>query len=181
MQLIDKIIELRKQIYEIQYDLYMHHTLFSFKWWVMLLTALLLWFIWWKLVDKKRFHEIALTGFVAAIITTILDTTGLEMVLWAYPSQLFGLVRHISEMELVIIPISYMLLYQYFSEWRKYIIALVIFSTFGAFIAIPLAVRFEVYKIINWKYIYSFVTFILMGVMIKFIVAKVMNVQKRSL
>jgi uncharacterized membrane protein YoaT (DUF817 family) len=90
MQLLDKIIELRKQIFEIQYDLYMHHTLFSFKWWVMLFVAILLWFAWWKLVDKKRFHEIALTGFVTALVTIIFDAIGLEMTLWAYPSQLLA-------------------------------------------------------------------------------------------
>jgi hypothetical protein len=90
---------------------------------------------------------------------------------------IIGLVRHISEIELAIVPISYMLLYQYFGQWKKYIIAVVVFAIFGAFIAIPLAERFEVYKIINWRYIYSFGTFILMGVMIKFIVAKIMDVQ----
>lgn len=91
MQHLDRIIELRRQIYQIQYDLYMHHTLFSLKWWATLLAVILIWYIWWKLVDKKRFHEIALTGFVTAFITIIIDAFGLEMVLWAYPSQLFGL------------------------------------------------------------------------------------------
>lgn len=87
---IDKIIELRKQIFKIQYDLFMHHTLFSFKWWVMLCFVILLWFLWWKLVDKKRLQEIVLTGFIAGFLTFIFDAFGLEMVLWAYPSHCLG-------------------------------------------------------------------------------------------
>jgi hypothetical protein len=177
--LMDKILEFRKQMKQINYDLYMHHILFSFKWWVILFIVILLLFIWWKLVDKKRFPEIALTGFVTAIITAISDNIGLEMVLWAHPLQLFGLIRNIHELELVIVPISFMLLYQYFVGWKKYIIAVTTYAIFAAYIIIPFSVRFGTYKIINWKYTYSFVVFIIMGIMIKFIVEIIMSVPKR--
>jgi hypothetical protein len=159
----------------------MHKNLFSFKWWVLLLIAIMFCFVWWKLVDKKRFSEIFLVGFVAATLTFVINDTGLEMTLWSYPIQLFGLVRGISEIELVILPTLYMLLYQRFGQWKKYIFALIVFAAISAFIVIPFAVWFGAYKLIKWRYIYSFMVFIAMGIIIKLIVSKVMDVQKRSI
>jgi hypothetical protein len=178
-KLMDKIIELRKQIYNIQYELFMDHILFSLKWWILLFVAILVCFIWWKLVDKKRFNEIALVGFVAALITVISDAIGLEKALWAHPIQLLGTIRHIHEIELIVIPVIYMLLYQYFGEWKKYIIAVIAYAIVGAYIIIPLNLWFGTYKIIKWKLTYSFITFIIIGIMIKFILRCIINVQKR--
>lgn len=177
--LMDKIIELRKQISQINKDLFMHHILFTFKWWIVLFVIILLVLIWWKLVDKKRFHEIALVGFVTALITLITDNIGIEKVLWAHPIQLLGQIRHIHELDLAVVPISYMLLFQYFTEWKKYIIAVITYALFAAYIMIPFTIWFGTYKIINWKYTYSFILFIIMGILIKFIVGIIMSVPKR--
>lgn len=177
--LMDKIIGFRKQIYQTNKDLYMHHILFTFKWWIVLFVIILLVLIWWKLVDKKRFHEIALAGFISALITLTSDNIGVEKVLWAHPIQLLGLIRNIHELDLVVVPISYMLLFQYFVEWKKYIIAVITYALLAAYIIIPFSVWFGTYRIISWKYTYSFVVFIIMGIMIKFIVGIVMSVPKR--
>ena len=123
VEAIDKIVELRKQIYQIQFDQWTKETLFSVEWWIILATAIAFWVIWWILLDKKRFNEIALAGFVAAVMNFILNTTGVEMTLWAYPKQIFGLVRTWSVFELSFITVSYMLVYQYFKDWKKYMIA----------------------------------------------------------
>ena len=100
MSPIDRIVELRRQIFQIQYDQWINVTLFSLKWWIMLLTVIIVWFVWWKILDKKRFNEIALAGFITAVLTFFLNTTGIEMTLWAYPTQIFGLVRTWSLFEL---------------------------------------------------------------------------------
>ena len=180
MDYLEKTIEFRKQIFKLQYNHYMHDTLFSLKWWIILFATILTIFILWKLVDKKRFHEIALVGFVTGLLTMIADSFGLEFVLWAYPIQLFELVKSLSEIELVVMTVSYMLLYQYFSEWKKYIIALILFAAFSAFVGIPFTVWFGMYKLIKWRYVYSFIVFICLGIIIKFIVSKIMEIQKRS-
>jgi len=131
MDALNKIIELRKQIFTIQYNQWMTNTLFSLKWWIVLIIAIIFWVVWWKLVDKKRFKEIALVGLVTGIITFFLNTGGVEMTLWAYPTQIFGLVRTYSLFELTILTTSYMLLYQYFNRWYTYILAVVIFGASG--------------------------------------------------
>jgi len=181
MSPIEKIVELRKQIFQIQYDHWTKDTLFSLKWWIMLLTVIIVWFVWWKLLDKKRFNEIGLAGFITAVLTFFLNTAGVEMTLWAYPTQIFGLVRTWSLSELTFTTISFMLLYQYFKEWKKYLIAVTIFGAFGSFIAQPLLIYFGAYKLVNWNNLYSFPLYILIGVLVKFITSKIMDVQKNSI
>lgn len=181
MQVIDRIIELRKQIFQIQYEHWTKDTLFSLRWWVMLLAVIILWFMWWKLLDKKRFNEIGLAGFITAVLDFLLNTLGVEMTLWAYPYQIFGLVRTWSLFELSFITVSFMLLIQYFKEWKKYLIAITIFGAFGSFIVQPLLIYFKEFRLISWKNLYSFPVYIFIGVVVKFITYKIIDIQKRSI
>lgn len=180
MNSIDRIVELRKQIFQIQYNHWTNNTLFSLKWWIMVSLVVAYWFIWWKISDKKKFNEIGLAGLTAALLNFFLNTTGIEMTFWAYPSQIFGLVRTWSLFELSFISITSMLLYQYFLEWKKYLIALVVLGAFGAFVAQPLLIYVGIYKLYNWRNLYSFPIYIFMGVIVKFITTKIIEIQKSS-
>ena len=181
MSPIDKIIELRKQIFKLQYDHWINDTLFTLKWWIMVLAVIILWFVWWKILDIKRFNEIGLAGFITAVVDFFLNTAGIEMTLWAYPAQIFGLVRTWSLFELSFITVSFMVLFQYFKDWKKYLIAVTIFGAFGSFIAQPLLIYFGEFKLINWRNLYSFPTYIFIGVVVKFITSKIMDIQKNSI
>ena len=137
--------------------------------------------MWWKILDKKRFNEIGLAGFITAVLNFALNSIGVEMALWAYPAEIFGLVRTWSLFELSFVTVSFMLLYQYFKEWKKYLIAVTILGACGSFIAQPLLIYFGTYKLVNWRDLYSFPIFILIGVVVKFITSKIMDIQKNSI
>jgi len=102
------------------------------------------------------------------------------MALWAYPTQIFGLVRTWSLFELSFITVSFMVLFQYFKEWKKYLIAVTILGALGSFIVQPLLINFGEFKLVNWRNVYSFPIYILIGVVVKFITSKIMDVQKNS-
>jgi hypothetical protein len=181
MDPIDKIVELRKEIFKIQYDHWTNNTLFSLKWWFMVATVIIMLAIWYKLSDKKRFNEISLAGFITAVLVFLFNTTGIEMTLWAYKAQIFGLVRTWSLFELLNISAFVMLLYQYFAEWKKYLIAVIVAGAIGSLIVQPFLVYFEIYKLVNWRNLYSFPIYIIIAVMVKFLTSKVMVIQKRSM
>lgn len=73
------------------------------------------------------------------------------MALWAYPTQIFGLVRTWSLFELSFITVSFMVLFQYFKEWKKYLIAVTILGALGSFIVQPLLINFGEFKLVNWS------------------------------
>ena len=177
MEQIDKIIELRKQTSNIQNDLWLNESLFSFPWWVSIILAIASVILFWKLVDKNRFSEITLVGFVSAVVTTLFNDIGVDLTLWTYPTQIFGLIRSFIILDLVMIPTAFMLLYQYFKNWKKYIIAITVFSAFGSFIAQPLFSLIGKYKLINWSYLYSFPVYIVMGILIKAVVSKIFSIE----
>ena len=128
MNPVDKIVELRKQIYQIKYEHFTNDGLFSLKWWIMVSLVIISWFVWWKFLDKKRFNEIGLAGLLAAVLNFLINTAGVETTLWAYPNQIIGVVGTWSLFELSFITVIYMLLYQYFKEWKKYLVAVVLFE-----------------------------------------------------
>lgn len=180
MDAIDKIVKLRKEIFKIQSDHWTNNTLFTLKWWFMVATVIIMLAIWYKLSDKKRFNEISLAGFITAVLVFLFNTTGVEMTLWAYKAQIFGLVRTWSLFELINISVLVMLLYQYFVEWKKYLIAVIVAGAIGSFIVQPLLIHFEIFKLVNWRNLYSFPIYILIGIIVKLVISKIMDVQKRS-
>jgi len=93
--------------------------------------------------------------------------------------QLFELDVATSEIEIIIIPIVFMFLYQYFSEWGEYFIALIVISAIGAFVVEPFGVLIGVYELLNWKYLYSSFVLICIGLIIKFIVSSIINIQNK--
>lgn len=180
MEPVDKIVELRRQITQISNEHWINDTLFTSKWWILVLSVLLVWFIWWKLLDKKRFNEIGLAGFITAVINFMLNSFGIEKSLWAYPDQILGFVRTWSILELSLMSVSYMLLNQYFREWKKYLLAIIIFGAIASFIAQPLFIYINKYKLYNWKNLYSFPIYIFIGTVVKFITSKIFDIQRAA-
>lgn len=135
---------------------YWSHNLFKWQWWLLLGLTIIPWVIWWKVVDKKRVHEIFGMGFVVTIIATLLDVLGWNHYMWTYPIQLLPMCTPLFPFDLTIVPVSHMLVYQYFRTWKSFILAEIVAALFFAFISEPLLVKFGIYKVIKWKHLYSF-------------------------
>jgi MFS superfamily sulfate permease-like transporter len=180
MEPVDKIVELRRQITQISHEHWINDTQFTLKWWLMVLAVVVIWFVWWKLLDKKRFNEIGLIGFITAVLNFVLNSFGIENCLWAYPDQILGVVRTWSILELSFMSVSIMLLNQYFKEWRKYLIAVIIFGAIGSFIAQPVFIYFDKFKLYNWRNLYSFPIYIFIGILVKFVALKILDIQKHA-
>ncbi|QPC45602.1 CBO0543 family protein [Mangrovibacillus cuniculi] len=168
---MEEIIELRRELFSIVYSNWKENTLFTPQWWILLIIVIGLWFIWWKLVDKSRLMEVCFLGTVVGIVSTLLNSIGIELVLWGFPNQLFSLVKTFNLLDLTFIPITYMLLYQYFTRWLPYSIAVIIFGLLGSFIGQPLFTMLGIYETINWEYVYSFPVYLLIGFVGKLVVS----------
>jgi len=74
-------------------------------------------------------------------------------------------------------PIFYMIIYQYFTKWKTFLIAITIMAFIFAFILEPLTAWLGIYKLYHWKYWYSFLPYILIGIVIKFLIDKLIKKQ----
>jgi hypothetical protein len=116
--------------------------------------------------------ETTLFGTLVIIVTTYLDSVGNEIGLWVYPTQLIPLSPEAIEFDYSIVPVGFMLLFQYFRTWKSFVIALISMAAIFAFIGEPLSHLLEAVLYIKWTYFYSFVYYITIGVLIKVILDK---------
>ncbi|MCQ6277378.1 hypothetical protein JMM81_21150 [Bacillus sp. V3B] len=174
--------EIQKQINksnEMTVDYWIHNFAFSLKWSILLALTIVPWFLWWKIVDKSRITEIFLYGFIIISFSTILDVIGWNYSLWFYPDTLLGLCTPLVPIDYTLLPILYMLAYQYFSSWKSFSIVLLILSFIFAFVLEPLSEMLNFYKPLKWNHVYSFFGFFLLGVFSRGIVLKITKIQKK--
>lgn len=142
------------------------------QWWLLLAFLIVPWIIWSKVVDEKKKLEIVTVGLFAALVTTLLDIVGYNLQFWDYPIQLIPLVPEAFAFDLSMVPVAYMLLYQYLKTWKSYVIGVLCMSAVYAFIGEPFCNRIMVVSYINWNYAYSAVFYIVTGFAIKAIVSR---------
>ncbi|MBM7693942.1 hypothetical protein JOC77_003386 [Peribacillus deserti] len=139
-----------------------HNVLFSSNWWLLLCCTLIPYLIWWKLADKGRLFEILSYGMLTAIISCFFDTIGVDLGLWDYPSNLFPLVPFFVPADFTAIPVTSMLLFQYFTSWKTFFAASVGLAVVFAYIFEPLFIKLQIFEMYDWKHIYGFIGFTFM-------------------
>jgi len=177
---VQDIFEAQKNLLEINYTYWIEHVLFSFNWWFLIILTILPWGIWWRFVDKKRIIEISLMGALVMISAVILDVIGVSLLLWLYTYKNIQMIPILSTIDLTIVPIVYMFVYQFFPKWKSYLIALVVVTTGSAFIAEPLFVWMDIYIQYSWKHMYSFFIYITIGIIFKWLIQKMKERQSQG-
>lgn len=170
---MSELIELQKAYAQLRKQHFFEHVLFSYQWWIFVFLMIGLWTIWTILVEKRRLNIILLVGLITSSIAFIFDDIGVTLALWAYPYEFAYVTSHMSPVDLAIIPVSYMLLYQYANNWKPYILTLILLTLFGAFIAEPTFVKLDMYRLLQWQHWYSLPFYILIGIFVKWLVDKI--------
>lgn len=177
---IQDVIEAQRDLFEVNYQYWMEDVLFSFNWWFIIVISIVPWFIWWKFVDKKRLMEIIPIGLLSMVIVSTLDLFGSSFVFWTYGDNLVQMILPLMNIDLTLLPIINMFLYQLFPKWKGYIIASTVIALFGTFIVEPLFVWMGIYILHGWKFIYSLPIYIMIAVILKLFMDKTKTYQTRQ-
>jgi hypothetical protein len=181
---MDKFQEIEKhygQLHKLWLDYWTEEVVFTHQWWIMIFTLLIPFFIWWKLVDKTRIREISLVGLIVNCIAFILDQIGSSLGYWIYPFTLTPLERDLwAVADFSVMPFFYMMLYQWFPKWKSYLVGIIIFSLFAAFVGERIFEWLGIYKLLKWKHIYSIPPYILLGIFVKVILQKLKTIEALS-
>ncbi|WP_010095161.1 CBO0543 family protein [Ornithinibacillus scapharcae] len=167
----EEVVEITRRFNNIQLEHWLNDTLFTFNWWILLTTTVVLFLVWLIILDKKRIFEITTYGFMVAFIGVIADMAGVFLMLWQYKHTLTPLTI-VVEIHTILMPVIYMIIYQYFHTWKSFITAVTIQSFIFAFILEPLLVWLQIYELFNWKHIYSFIPYIIIAVVLKGVINK---------
>ena len=173
-----EIRNLEYKLTKMKNEYWLHHDLFTFQWWLLLIILILPWILWWRYVDKKRLKEILLFGFLLMLLVVLLDDIGVNAHLWSYPYKLVPIIEQLVPIDNGIIIIAHMTVYQYFPKWKSFIIVNLVMAAFFTFICEPLTVWLDIYKLDNWKYIYSLPIYVIKASFVKWLVQRINKINK---
>ena len=175
------IVNLQKLLYQMRVSEWINNDIFTFRWWILLLSFVIPWFIWYNLVDKGRLKEMLLYLLSTSGIAILLDETGIALGMWAYPVNLIPILPRLITVNYSTVPIIFVLIYQYFPGWKPFIIANIILSLVFSFILEPILVWMDLYDLVTWKYVYSVPMYLFAAIILKWIVEKTKLIQNHAM
>lgn len=168
---IDNIFEnfkeirlLEDKLYLLELNYWLKNEFLTWQWWILVGFLVLPWIIWSKLVKRDIILEILLFGTIIIITTTLLDVVGLQYRFWDHPIAFLPIIPRAFPFDFSMIPVAYMLLYQYFRTWKFFIIAQITMALTYSFIGEPFSEWAELVYYFDWRYSYSFIYYIIVGI-----------------
>jgi hypothetical protein len=140
-----------------------YEKVFSFQWFFIVFLIIVPWIIWWRLVNKKYIAEIFSFGLLIAILDATLNEIGLGLQLWKAPYTLAPVPPRWYAPAYSYLPVTFMLIYQYFRTWKSFTIATMVLAAVSAFVFQPILTWLGIFILVKWNYFYSFLTFIAAG------------------
>lgn len=171
-----QVLEMQNRSIDLQVQHWLKYEIFTPQFWFLTAVLILPWIVWWKLVDKNRFLEIIIYGLFISTIVTLLDEIGCQLNWWEYLYDIEPLYPRLIPMNFTILPIIYMMLYQYFPDWKAFLVGSTVMSSVASFIFEPLLKMSGIYVLLEWKYLYSFPIYIILAALCKGLVQAAMIV-----
>lgn len=174
------ITDVRRHLHAMMLEYWKHDNLFTWQWWLAVALTGISFVLWVVLLDKRRLIEVMLYATCIEITATFFDLIGGSFMLWSYPIKVLPIVLPLQEVDLVILPEIYSLLYQKFSSWKSFALSVVLTSGAFSFIGEPLLIKIGAYQVYHWSYTYSFLIYIAMGLFWKWLLSRLIKKQRRA-
>jgi hypothetical protein len=156
-------------------DYWITHDLFTLHWWFYLILLIVPWVIFFKILNRKRVLEIMLFGVLISIFSLSMDVIGTILNFWRYRFNFLPIVPWLSSVNFSVLPVFYMIIYQYFNSWTNFTLINIITATTFSFIAQPLVNSLGFVEPLTWKYVYSFPILFLMPLSLKLLLGKLIK------
>lgn len=158
----NRMMELQKELLALRISSW-YEKIFSFQWFFIAFLIIVPWIIWWRLVNKKYITEIFSFGLLITITASLLNEAGLTLLLWRDPYTLLPVPPRWFAPAYSVLPVTFMLIYQYFRTLKSFTIATIVLAAISAFVFQPILTWLGIFILIKWNYFYSFLTFIIAG------------------
>ncbi|MDY0944034.1 CBO0543 family protein [Priestia megaterium] len=173
-----RVRSLQDKIAELDIKYWLHDEFLTGSWWLLLVFLILPWIIWSIFLNRKQILETLLFGTFIIIITFLLDLIGIMFRFWGYITQFLPIYPGALPFDFSMVPVTFMFLYQYFRTWRSFIVSLICMASAFSFIGEPFSIWAHLVIYIKWKYIYSFIYYIVIGIIVRACVEKLVAISK---
>ncbi len=163
----DSLYALRTEYWNEMYRRWVSEEFASFPWFFNIAFLIASYIVWIKLVDKRRLKDILLFGSFIAVAAGYIDLVGVTTGLWEYDVHLLPFSPSLFPFDYTVVPIVYMLLFQYTSSWRNYLIGSVLASFIIAFVINPVYVYLRILRYHRFNYFLMFALIFIVTTIIK--------------
>ncbi|PLR78537.1 hypothetical protein CU633_04725 [Bacillus sp. V3-13] len=176
----EKIQEYRDIMDKLGKAYFVDYSLFEPHWWFLLAATIIPWFVWWKIVDRGRLLEILLYGLLWSCIASLLDEFGAAFGFWEYPKTLIPILHTLISADISVIPVSYMIIYQFFTNNRAFFFANLALAFFFSFIIEPIFMHYDLLRLnIGWSHVTSLIVFSVIGWSIRWLTRVIISKQNK--
>jgi hypothetical protein len=116
----EMIRQAKMTLHNLVYIKWIVDDVFSPKWWGFVALIAFSYILCFSLLDKRRFTQILLFGSLITVLTIVFDIFGSNFNLWSYKSRLIPTIPSPVVYDLTIVPLYYMLVYQYSKNWKNF-------------------------------------------------------------
>ncbi|QJW48169.1 hypothetical protein HA075_22140 [bacterium BFN5] len=170
-----QILDMHEVFSNFRKEVWLTDILWSWQWWLLLALLFLPWIVWWRFVDKKRLTEMCLFGMFVLATASWMDELGTDLILWYYPFKIIPWYPQLVPINYSVLPITYMLIYQYTPKWSTYLIAMTAMAALYSWVAEPALAFMGIYQVVTWKFSYSFPLYVLIAVSHRWLLERIMS------
>jgi hypothetical protein len=181
MDIHEKISQAKATLINLIYNDWRTNDVFSSKWFGTVAFILFSYALCFKLLDKRRLTQILLFGSLITVMATLFDIIGVEYGRWTYLTRVFPIMPSLFLFDFTIIPLYYMLIYQYCSNWKSYTIWNAIVTGIVSFAFFPLLVRLKMLELNNWSYLYFFPCIFTFAMVSRAIIVGVITLENKQI
>jgi hypothetical protein len=120
-------------------------------------------------IDKRKALLLGFYGYSVHVFFTYVDAIGANMIKWFYPYKIFPILASSVSLDVSLVPVTYMLVYQFtLNRDKNYYLFLLLLSAFFAFIFKPLLVTIGLFEMDSGTNYFSlFIGYVVVGLIAK--------------
>ena len=172
--------ETARRLAEQSYQHWISYELFSLDWFLLIIVNAIFYIIWLKLLDKSRISHLLLIGSLSAVGFLIGDIILIGFLGVAeYKVALTPFEPAIFIVSVTIAPIIIMLVQQYMSSWKGYLLWISIGMAFLNFVLLPIYSLVGIFQLHSWNYLYYFLFMITSGLIVRVVFLWIIGIERR--
>lgn len=154
---------------------------FKFGWFLMIGVLVAAYAVWLILVDRRRGTELLLIGSLEAVAKLLISGILLSNILglYDYKIRLVPVPANVFATSITLSPILIMLITQYTSSWKGYLLWEAIGNTFLCFVVFPIYTAVGVVELHNWNFFYHFLVLYATSICVRLVFRWITGTQKR--
>lgn len=174
------MLELKRELSRLSFEHWLNYEFLTWRWCLKLLIISASITIFIKYLDRKRALETVAYGLLVCLISLTFDDIGTAYALWEYPVRIVPF-QFSTTHDFVVIPITYLLVYQRFEKWKQFLIANAIIAIIASLVMEPVFVALNYYIPLTWKHIYSLPIFFVIAIFSKLVIGKLKSTYKQGI